>query len=151
MTNNEDLYPMPHIVAYIDIIGYKNIISKSCESQKSLLKAIDDIAEKMGEWIKQKDEGMRIARPDWYMFSDNIVIWAKYNEPAETIKQKNSNLAPALMIFGLASMVQYHLLATHGILSRGAVTAGSFYIDENKKYIFGKALVDAYQLESECA
>ena len=46
----------------------------------------------------------------------------------------------------IQAVVQTDLLSKHGLLSRGGITLGDYYRDEN--IVFGSGLVDAYILEN---
>lgn len=128
------------IVAFIDILEFKDIIKKcKNESQKKLLfsimEYIKDIKDHNYKGTLRQDEiGKEIT-----VFSDSIVISYDLNE----------NLQGQVFCI-LMDIIQLQLdLAGQGIILRGAVTMGEIY--HKNEIVFGPAMVSAYELESKIA
>ena len=127
-----------YVVAFIDILGATNAIKNSENISLSMVHQIYDGAiESFGPMNARKE----FFRPEIKIFSDNIVVAVPYDD---THTLENAFLAVCIM----SSVIQIDFLA-NGWLTRGGITAGSFFIDETM--VWGKALVDAYHLESTVA
>jgi len=131
------------IIAFIDILGFKNIIDDSLigditDDQKEIKRIYDTISlarevlsmddNKQNEII----ESMRITH-----FSDSFIISFQFNE-------KSGVFFILLRLLWLS-----FTFAFNGFLCRGALTIGKIVHDE--KVVFGLGLVSAYQLESKKA
>lgn len=116
-------------VAFIDILGFRELIhnsSRDREVRRALIEAFDKISG-FGESIRQKYSELR-----FFAFSDSIIVLA----------QDSAEAASALL-----SRVQwlYFRLLRYGILSRGVIDFGrAIHTD---KYVFGPAIVSAYEKE----
>lgn len=134
-------------VAYIDILGFKDMISKDSHLPVFALRFIkrfislfyhtndehylndepdDDIDEKIRDGYL----------PRATMFSDSIVI----SQPIKYFDYP--------YFIDLIAQLQYGLFSK-GILVRGGISCGKLYHDEN--YLFGKGLIKAYLFESTYA
>lgn len=124
------------IVAYIDILGFKNLVdsSKSLETD-----SIQKILERMN---KTKKDNYDYKFHESYKtqvttFSDNIVI----SYPADNI----DNL---LYVLWDVLYLQIYMVGKDTLL-RGGITIGK--IIHNSEMVYGPAMNDAYRLESEIA
>ncbi|MGJ1501389.1 hypothetical protein [Sphingobacterium multivorum] len=147
------------IVAFIDILGFKQIVEQS-ESDRSKLELIYNALEFLkgreqnGEWnsryivieedAQKKDlTAFEIAeKTHCTCFSDSIVI----SVDCEDDSKLNESLST--MIANIATIGARFI--TEGILLRGAISIGNL-IHSSNGLIVGPALVDAYQLESTVA
>lgn len=128
-----------YMVAFIDILGFRNIVQKSeneIEYFKKILHATQIIEHLVGyNDEKQKDKERFV---EMVQFSDSLVISMPYNS-----------------IYGLRKiimdldLVQKVIARDVGIMIRGGLTVGKLYHKGNIS--FGPAFVDAYQLESKVA
>ncbi len=125
--SNMQLKQTDCIVAYIDILGTKSILSSDDESE------VDRFVNKLSNMYR-KTVGMDA---NTRVFSDNILIFDSYSDD-------NLN-----KIIDIAGQTQFQLLMKYRLASRGGITRGSLYYDDN--FVLGKGLVDAYILESEKA
>lgn len=131
----------PHIVAYIDFLGVKNLIN----SDKSHY--IDDISKAYGAMLNLLNilsPRMDELYPGGFktkIFSDNILIATKYNE---------NDIANALHKFCIViALFQRLLLGKYRLSIRGAICMENLYFDD--VFTCGKALLDSYNLESKIA
>jgi hypothetical protein len=145
------------LIAFIDILGFKEIVSSSekddskveflysvlnylkswetSESWSSQLVEIEEDAQKKGvENFDIRDKTNSTA------FSDSIVVSVKV--------ENNVNEMASTLIVNLAYIGA--ILFEKGILFRGGLTIGNLIHNENGT-VFGKGLIDAYQLESNNA
>jgi len=147
-----------NIVVFIDILGFKDIISQT-ESSDSKLHAILNALgylKKLESPYKWSTELVEIEECAQYKglqdfnltglikctcFSDSIVISIPVN--TETINPVASTLIANLASFGAN-------LITKKVLLRGGITIGNL-IHTSDGIVMGKALIDAYHLEASSA
>ncbi|HEU4789998.1 MAG TPA: hypothetical protein VFS71_09955 [Flavobacterium sp.] len=125
------------IVAFIDILGFANIIKASVNSQEQL----DKIASAL-TYIHRYFNLVRVDYEDpstlqLSQFSDSIVISVSMKDSSEM-----------LAIFKHLKMIQINLLY-QGILLRGGITKGKLIHTDN--LLLGPGMINAYNLESKCA
>lgn len=133
-----------YFVAYIDIMGYKQIIeNNTVEDLPSIIDGIledipkqikKDLVEVVYSEVKTAQENMKNIMYD--IISDSIIIRLPFDE--------HDN--PYLSFYDLFLFVQclFRGLFSHGLPSRGAITHGKCF---NGKSIFiGKPLVEAHNL-----
>lgn len=117
------------IIAFIDILGFKNLIVNG-DAEQNLEKIYKTYLSSLGE-IKDSFVIMK-------SFSDNILI--VYPEISE--EALGNSFFVALADFQTS-------LFKDGIIVRGAIAVGDIHVGED--IIFGNGLVEAYKLESEKA
>lgn len=125
------------IVAFIDILGFENIIKSSITSQDKL--------ENLGSaitYIHDYFKEVKSTYPDpsilqLSQFSDSIVI---------SISMKNSH--EMLAIFKHLKSIQSNLILKD-ILLRGGIVKGKLI--HNDELLLGPGMINAYKLESKCA
>lgn len=116
------------LIAFIDVLGFKDLILNG-DSEKNLQKIYDSYL----KCFKDVKSTTAIVKT----FSDNIIL--VYPEVEE------GNLGS---IFITLSQFQNELIK-HGLVVRGSIVLGEIHVGED--VIFGKGLVEAYQLESQKA
>ena len=128
------------IVAFIDILGFKALISGS-EAEDALVK----VKEAIGVSSKRlKKVYPTINDCDaWVvkMFSDNVAI-------GFPVIIRDEGIAEMGIICSRLEEFQYRMIS-HGFFVRGAVEIGELYMDD--EIVFGKALLDAYEAEKSSA
>lgn len=146
------------IVAFIDILGFKNIIQ---ESEKDLQKLTT--INKVLQYLKnhessslwgielmeieedaQKKDLKKFSISDTLActcFSDSIVVSVKIE--TNLVNEIASSLIAKLSLIGAQ-------LLTEGILIRGGITIGNL-IHSGNGVVMGKALIEAYELELKVA
>lgn len=157
-TTIEDIKYEKRLVAFIDILGFKEII-KTSEFNSSKLKLIYQTLlflknkEKPEEWNLQLIEIEEDAQKKGVVnfdiatkttctcFSDSIVVSVQVQD--NNINEATSTLITNLSLIGAKLM-------TEGILFRGAITIGNI-IHKDNGIVMGQGLIDAYQLESSVA
>ncbi len=132
------LIPSNYFVAYLDILGASKYMQDNSEQFLNDLNAIYENA--MNDVIftnilSKKDIAIKI-------FSDNILIAVK------TTKHDINRQAKLEKIVNLIGNIYCNALRL-GYLVRGSITEGKFY--RNKKFVYGKALVEAVKLEEKIA
>lgn len=125
------------LVSFIDILGFKNLIkSKNCEEILKIHDAFYKVNKQEGEDLSGLTKFKMIN------FSDCIVRCRPSNNVAPPFFCELSDLLN----------IQWQLIY-HDVLIRGAVTIGDIYVNrtDEKATVFGKALNEAYRLESKKA
>lgn len=125
------------VVSFIDILGFKHLIeSKTCEEMLEIHDAFYQVNKEEGEELL----GFKIIN-----FSDSIVRSATHN----------AYLPHHPIVYEVLALldIQWKLIYCHDVLIRGAVTIGDLYVNrtDEKATVFGKALNEAYRLESKKA
>ncbi len=122
-----------YFVAFVDILGFSNMVSQDCESPaenkqyiSKLLKVHQDTAN-----LSSSTLPLQITQ-----FSDSIVIVLPYDE----------NKFPKFL--EVIAGYQYNLFC-EGILCRGGVAYGQHF--QNGTFMFSNGLIEAYNLEVKLA
>lgn len=120
-----------HYVAFIDILGFKNIVEQEKENHfdKGLLSKLYDCHLRCGEIFNEFNINL-------VQFSDSIVISKLFS------KDSFEEFAKAVSSYQV-------LLLKNGFLCRGGIALNKHY--SNSGFIFSPALIDAYKVESERA
>jgi hypothetical protein len=113
------------IVAFIDVLGFKNLIDNS--EVIRLQKYFEFVAEELQAYFNNNDI-------DYLLISDSIVIYTDYSEK-HFIK----------LIYALG-IIQARLLCSK-ILIRGSISQGLLFVQKSKNIIVGQGLINAYLLE----
>lgn len=122
-------------VLFLDILGFKQKVATTYKGDDDIPEEIDKLYHAL-EWITKTNS--RIAGTKRVtQFSDSIVISFSDLEMHEFH-----------YLFDDISYMLY-LLVLQGVLCRGAIAHGKFLHDE--RYLFGPALVDAYETETKAA
>ncbi len=136
------------IVAFLDILGFKQMINKSAyEDILTIFRTIispHDAQIAFSVACDPKDESyMRynhaLSKVQIHIMSDSIVIAAP-SEYAESLA----------VVINICNAIQYQFYDLEKpVLLRGAIAQGDIYIKDG--LCFGKALVDAYIAQENCA
>lgn len=133
-----------HIVAYIDLLGTTEKIRSDINNKflNIIYSAVNYVIH-----LNEKDTGSTFIKEyqnkiKTKIFSDNILI-------AIPIESQNEELDIITAMMKIVALVQTYLLMKCDWLSRGAITKGDLFIDDN--FVWGKALVNSYTLESKLA
>lgn len=127
------------LVAFIDILGFKNIVEKS-ENNVEYLKKILHATQTIKNFVRNNDEKRKSEGRSVQMvqFSDSLVISRPYHG--------NGDLNQIIMNL---DFVQKIIARDVGIMIRGGVTAGKLYHKDSIS--FGPAFLRAFELESKVA
>jgi hypothetical protein len=129
------------VVAFIDILGFKNSISKSNSDKAEFDRILQTLTDLKEFFIKPKDD-------------DDIETDRELNADTQIIQVSDSLVISRLIqeqggIFYMLSDCAFaiHLLISNGFLCRGAIKVGNMYHKDTT--LFGDAFVKAYLAESE--
>ncbi len=128
------------IVAFIDILGFKNLVNQSMESEETarrLHRALELIYERKRENESDNFMGMQKYGVEVSVFSDSAII-------SYPIDYEGG------LFFILLDIIHLQLdLASFGILIRGAIAMGPLY--HHGQIAYGPAMNRAYLLKSKYA
>lgn len=138
----------PRIVCFMDILGFSNMIEQYDKNITSTV--LQDIQEAFALAKINLLENKNLLNKNnnatkhlkYQTFSDNICISIPYFD------NENDFLSNFNILITYVRGVQ-SILMTKGFYTRGGVSIGSYYTDNN--IIFSKGLVNAYNLESKKA
>lgn len=142
-------------MAFIDILGFSEIIDESCRQPEivSGLRALfGDIASVQNTILSDNHAITEIERmfpklkgktipTQAVAFSDTIVL-------SRVVREETEKILSLISLINRTSEFCSRLLE-YGCLTRGAITIGKLFHEGN--VIFGPALVEAYRLESKVA
>lgn len=119
------------LIAILDALGAANYsepeIKQFLESRKRVLNLLGARAEKvLGD--------IDASRVTTFTFNDTVVVVYRTQEPA--------SLSDVRAFCTLLRQFEINSLA-HGILFRGAISIGSFYVDDATNTVMGRAVTDA--------
>jgi len=136
----------PRIVCFIDILGFSELINEyDSEITSTVLQDIQEsFALAKTQLLENTNEQNKeaIKHLKYQTFSDNICISIPYFDSEDDFLA-NFNLL-ITYVRGIQS-----ILMTKGFFTRGGISIGSYYADNN--IIFSKGLVNAYHLENKKA
>ena len=135
----DNYYCTKHAIAYIDLLGITEEIK---DNQDQCLKNMAKALFFANEVRKRGANFKFFEKMKTKAFSDNIVFAIEINDEIN----KESALTGVILA---AYFFQRMLIQECHYLSRGAVTIGDLYIDND--IVWGKGLVRAYQLENDIA
>ena len=125
------------VLAYIDVLGIRNAFKNPSECD--LLPFIFRLLQKVNQ--NRVNRYRECIGFKFKYFSDNVCIYKEVHE--------NDELESLAILVDIVRGFIVGMTLSHGYLSRGGITVGELYSDEN--FIIGKALIDAYNLESKYA
>ena len=125
------------IFAFLDLLGAKEYIKKDTGEFLNKLGAIYDSTLRLYKSVCEREYRDRIRTK---IFSDNIVFECKI---------RNGNGFEEFKQIAFISAILQEELLEKNLLLRGAITIGSSFLDD--VFVFGKALSEAYILESTAA
>ena len=135
----------PRIVCFLDILGFKEMIyeyedDNSCNFLQNIQKAFKIALDNFfNNQFINKDV---LDYLEYKTFSDNIVISIPYFD------NKDDFLTNLNLLVAFIKGLQYYFMTT-GIFTRGGLSIGSYYSDDN--IMFSKGMVKAYILENDKA
>lgn len=121
-----------HFVAFIDLLGFSEMVRSDCESSDSPknLELLHDAHLQASAFLGRDMEAALIQ------FSDSIVFSRPFD--LNVLDQFVSTVATL-----------QKLLLRKGLLCRGGITFGKHFVKD--RFLFSKGLIDAYRLENEQA
>lgn len=128
------------VVAFIDILGFKNSIDKSDKDQKEFDRILKTINELRDFFIKPRDKHEKLA--DKALNADTQIIQVSDSLVISRKAEEQGGVFYMLMDCAFA----IHLLIGNGFLCRGAIKVGNMY--HKGTTLFGDAYQRAYLAES---
>ncbi len=142
------------VVAFIDILGFKEIVKTNDKSKNNFIfiqlqQALDQSFKKAilltEQWLKATDEYKNEGLADrlkYKQFSDNVYLSFEYNEG-------DPDYELAVYLVTMMSAYYQRIMLSKNFYVRGGIADGQNYFDNNM--IFSKALIKAYELETKIA
>jgi len=133
------------VAAFVDILGYKDLIAKSRNNSQKSLNKLYAALQKGHQFIdpSRRDPAViKIGKKDRYAFrafTDNAVIGYRIKDNAEV---ELGSIFDHLSYFQMA-------LTMEGFFIRGAISIGKLYMDDIS--VFGDGLIEAYEGEKSLA
>lgn len=129
------------VVAFIDILGFKNSVDKSTKDKKEFKRILQTLADLKDFFIKPKDDYEIKADRD--LGADTQIVQISDSLIISRLIQEQGGIYYMLSDCAFA----IHLLISNGFLCRGAIKVGNMYHKETT--LFGEAYIRAYIAESE--
>ena len=128
-------------VAYLDILGFKNLVLKRTRRNKEKLERYFGIINSVIEYIRTIPLKQEISS---IVISDSIILSLSQSE------NKDDNLFKLRQLLIAVGLIQKNL-ALKDIWLRGAITSGDTYFDASKGQVVGPAYINAFLLEQNLA
>lgn len=152
----EEFEYQPHLVAFIDILGFKELVNetdRNSDRLNELLKVLHylktwELPDAWGLELVEIEESAQYKGVENFnisditeatVFSDSIVVSVNAER---NVNERFTSLIANLAALGAKMMEK-------GILIRGAITIGNLY--HKSGVILGKGMIEAYQLELKSA
>jgi len=129
------------VVAFIDILGFKNSIDKSNKDEKEYERILQTLIDLKEFFIKPKDDYE--IKADRALNADTQIIQVSDSLIISRLAEEQGGIFYMLTDCAFA----IHLLISNGFLCRGAIKVGNMYHKDTT--LFGDAFVKAYLAESE--
>jgi len=141
-----------------DLLGFKNLVLEQDIDEKiMMLYLIEDL-----HFINIRDFGLDLFKsntqfydkisefwPESYPLQGSIVSDTIFMYPLEDPAEGNLSYEVSVLLLSIASTLFFQrVLESYHFLLRGSICYGEYCIIDNPRLIFGKAVVDAYNLES---
>ena len=152
--NRQILSKANSVVAFIDILGFKEIVKANDKSKNNdiiydLQLALELAFKKSifitGHWLDglgKLDNELLKEKLKHKQFSDNIYISFDF-------KDDNSDYELAVYMVTIIAAYYQRIMLTKGFYVRGGIATGTVYFDDNM--IFSNALIKAYEIETKTA
>lgn len=142
-----------------DLLGFKNLVLERDidELKLTMLYLIEDL-----HFINIRDFGLDLFKgnkqfydrisefwPENYPLQGTIVSDTIFMYPLEDIAEGPLSYELSVLLLSVASTLLFQrVLESYHFLLRGSICYGEYCIIDNPRLIFGKAVIDAYNLES---
>lgn len=133
--NKEWAITTKRFVAFIDIMGFKDLVMRSTHQQ----------VYKMMQVIT--DERERMASIDWSDMKENMVKTTTYSDSIIIYSKDDSEISFESISYTIAGLTSS--LFAEGIPHKGAIAFGTMTLDTERSIYFGQPLIDAYLLQEE--
>lgn len=135
-----------HIVAIMDLLGATKLIS-GCESE-DVMNFISDMYEKTAtDWVNVEHAPEELKQIKCVTFSDNIALGLEL--PLDLSDKELNDKIDAFVLY--ICILQCCSLKNPRLLFRGGIAIGDLYMDSDKNFVWGKALLEAHILEEKVA
>ena len=141
MSNQVTIVYKKSFVAFIDVLGFSNIVNdnrpEGIQKLNTYFTIIDDVITKLRDIDAKREIG-------YITISDSIILTIPQSQ---NMKKNINNLRQLCMAVGAIQSS----LAIANIWVRGAIASGDTYFDSSRNQIVGPAYISAYNLENTIA
>jgi len=130
-------------VAFLDVLGFKNLVSSSKKSDKNKLDQYFGVVNSAIDYLSQIQSKQQIGIGS-IIISDSVILSVPMGQDA------NDNLYRLRHLCVAVGIIQ-QFLAIKDIWLRGAISYGNTYFDSVKSQVVGPAYINAYLLEENTA
>lgn len=137
--------PLNHLVAFIDLLGFKETIRNE-ETFDNIYNLLQNFKREEGNYkevsLPPQTEGekRKLVRPAITTFSDNMVI-------SQPINDKDISTGISILLHPISNFA--FLAIKEGFLIRGGISTGKMHHENG--IVLGDAMIKAYKLESTLA
>lgn len=135
--DNERIKYEDSYVAFLDVLGFKNLVFSKLKDSKKKLNIYFNILDKVIKYLKKIDEKKEIG---YIVISDSIILTITQGTDKS---QKINNLRQLCIAISFLQSA----LSVEDIWIRGAISSGETYFDKINNQIVGPAYINAYLLE----
>ena len=128
-------------VAYLDVLGFKNLVCSTKSSNQSKVARYFYLIDKIITDLKSRRIKNSITS---LVVSDSVILTMPF------LEGRSENLSNLRELCIAIREIQFEL-AKSDIWLRGAVTYGKAYVSKDENQIVGEAFIDAYLLEEQTA
>jgi hypothetical protein len=126
------------LVAFIDVMGFRELLQGNIDILQSYYSHAY-------EFLEGKSSIYKLTAPEddfkRLFVSDSIILAVTLSE------NSHKNLEVAARFFSAIALLQYILAVKAKIWTRGAVSVGDLFIEQERNLLVGQAFVQAYELE----
>lgn len=134
-----ELHSERYAVAFVDLLGASEAIKN--DTKDTNLNTVNNLLTFAINLCTKNDKVF--GKFEIKVFSDNIIVARSLVNHSILEEKKIIH-----DLFSIVSLFQFYA-SSNGILIRGGITIGDLYIDD--RFVWGKALLRAYQLENKLA
>lgn len=158
-----DLQKKKGVVAYFDILGFKNLVLDEEDAEKiydNILKILNKTKRINNEYekflkVNELKDIEELSQPiDIFVFSDSFFLFQELgdlNFESNPLDQSTKNFLHLFVIEEFLILLQdvFDQSLEISLPIKGSITVGNYYLDRENNIIFGKSIIKAYQLAED--
>lgn len=137
----ENILYKKRFVAYLDILGFKDLVFSNEQKDKEKLNKYFGIINSVIDYLKNINSKKAIES---IVISDSVILSVRQRS------EEKENIDILKNLFIAVGLIQKNL-ALKDIWLRGAISSGETYFNSEKRQIVGPAYINAYLLEKSLA
>ena len=138
MEENDSIKASDGLVAFFDILGYKQIlVNNHVREAASIVKSLLETVTSLQQAAERARDSLKFPKLTHYLaFSDSILVYTNYSKI-----EQDRELPRGMFLAGCTALCADLFAA--GLPARGAIAKGEFYVEGAT--FAGKAIVEAYE------